>query len=345
MIKCNGKDIIPRIDGKEVSRVMYNGKQIYPTESDIVEPANSNCGDICVADITNNNSLLIIKGNKWNAEKYPINVYVPIGIVVVPGIHNVYKDGTCGVMSLNHMNCSFPTIGGSAQNMYWGVYGTDIDTLENLDKVPYVGSNGSVGDTVIGVTGNAYLPSDFSGFTKVANPYDEGTNYYYNDSDKYIPSPYMNDGTFNPNYSLTDSPSSTGNCLSDFDGYGNTKKILEVRGSKDYRSWLPTYNTQADYPAVSCCDMYFTLGTNQGDWYLPSAGELGYAVVRQQAINDKINEFVSAGITSANPVQLNYHWSSSEYSSTNARLLGFSNGDVYYVNKIDSSYVRAFLRV
>lgn len=64
MIKYNGKDIIPRIDGKEISRVMYNGKQIYPTESDIVEPANSNCGDICVADITNNNSLLIIKGNK-----------------------------------------------------------------------------------------------------------------------------------------------------------------------------------------------------------------------------------------------------------------------------------------
>lgn len=31
MIKCNGKDIIPRLNGKELSRVMYNGKQIYPT--------------------------------------------------------------------------------------------------------------------------------------------------------------------------------------------------------------------------------------------------------------------------------------------------------------------------
>lgn len=30
MIKCNGKDIIPRLNGKELSRVMYNGKQIYP---------------------------------------------------------------------------------------------------------------------------------------------------------------------------------------------------------------------------------------------------------------------------------------------------------------------------
>lgn len=33
MIKYNGKDIIPRIDGKEISRVMYNGKQIYPANS------------------------------------------------------------------------------------------------------------------------------------------------------------------------------------------------------------------------------------------------------------------------------------------------------------------------
>ena len=29
MIKYNGKDIIPRLNGKELSRVMYNGKQIY----------------------------------------------------------------------------------------------------------------------------------------------------------------------------------------------------------------------------------------------------------------------------------------------------------------------------
>ena len=30
MIKFNGKDIVPRFNGKDVSRVMYNGKQIYP---------------------------------------------------------------------------------------------------------------------------------------------------------------------------------------------------------------------------------------------------------------------------------------------------------------------------
>ena len=309
---------------------------------DEIPSIESTIGDVCVYNAPNDKLSIV---NDWSADKYPIDTYVPIGLVVVPGSHNVYGDGTCGVMSLNHMNCSSPTTGGSAQNMYWGVYGTDIDTLENLDKVPYVGSNGSVGDTVIGVTGNAYLPSDHANFTAVTNPYDPGTKYYYNDSDKYIPSPYMNDGTFNPNYSMTGSPSSAANCLADFDGKGNTQKIIEVRGSKDYSSWTPSTTTQADYPAASCCDMYFTQGTNQGDWYLPSAGELGYAVVRQQAINDKINELVSAGITSANPVQLNYYWSSSEYSSYGARWLYFDNGYVDGYGKDYSSYVRAFLRV
>ena len=260
---------------------------------------DSQYGDICVYD-TNKSSLAIIKESEWSASKYPIATYVPVGIVVVPASHGHYEGGKCAIMSLNHMNCDTPTTGGASQYMYWGVNGTDIDTLPNLDEVPYVGSNGSVGDTIIGVTENAYLPSDYSGFTAVTNPYDNGTNYYYNDNDKYVPSPYNSDGTFNPNYSLTDSPSSTGNCLSDFDGYNNTKKILEVRGTKDYSSWKPTYNNEADYPAASCCDMYSTVGIPQGSWYLPACGELGYTCVRRQALDDTLNKLIQGGVSSAN---------------------------------------------
>lgn len=42
MIKCNGKDVIPRLNGKELSRVMYNGKQIYPNvvTTDFLEGAD-----------------------------------------------------------------------------------------------------------------------------------------------------------------------------------------------------------------------------------------------------------------------------------------------------------------
>ena len=299
-------------------------------------------GDVCMYGI-NEGKLIIV--NDWDASKYPIDKYPPIGVVVVPGSHGHYSDGKCAIMSLNHMNCNTPQTGAnSPQDMYWGVNGTDIASLPNLNQVPYVGSNGNLGASVIGQTNYAYLPSDHSSFNKAANPYDNKTKYYYNDSDKYIPSPYNNDGTFNPNYSLTISPSSTANCLADFDGYNNTKKILEVRGSKDYQSWKPTSNNQSDYPAASCCDMYSTYGTNQGEWYLPSAGELGYAVVRPQAINDTISKLISAGVTNASTVSLYAYWSSSEHSSDYARYVLFDNGYVgNYFTKDHYHYVRAFL--
>lgn len=56
MIKCNGKDIIPRLNGKELSRVMYNGKQIYPTNNNNVieiQKVDAVAGDICAFDGTN----------------------------------------------------------------------------------------------------------------------------------------------------------------------------------------------------------------------------------------------------------------------------------------------------
>ena len=305
---------------------------------------SSQCGDICVYD-TNKSSLAIIKEAEWSASAYPIATYVPVGIVVVPASHGHYENEKCAIMSLNHMNCSSPTTGGRSQGMYWGDESTDIGTLPNLDEVPYVGSYGDVEDTIIGVTGNAYLPSDYSEFTAVTNPYDNGTNYYYNDYEKYIPSPYMNDGTFNSNYSLTASPSSTGNCLSDFDGYGNTKKILEVRGNKDYSSWKPTYNTSADYPAASCCDMYSTVGIPQGSWYLPACGELGYVCVRKQALENSINKLIDNGVSSANVFASYYFWSSSEDSYASARQVALHHGFVRNDSKNSSYYVRAFALV
>lgn len=48
-IKFNDKDITPRFNGKNISRVMYNGKQIYPVNN-VIEIQKTNA----VANITNN---------------------------------------------------------------------------------------------------------------------------------------------------------------------------------------------------------------------------------------------------------------------------------------------------
>ena len=46
------------------------------------------------------------------------NGHVPIGVVVVPGTHDVYGDGSCGVMSLKAMDFNNPMQGGEDTPMY-----------------------------------------------------------------------------------------------------------------------------------------------------------------------------------------------------------------------------------
>ena len=55
MIKFNNKDITPRFNGKNINRVMFNDKQIYPSNTNNVieiQLANVVAGDICAFDGT-----------------------------------------------------------------------------------------------------------------------------------------------------------------------------------------------------------------------------------------------------------------------------------------------------
>ena len=156
----------------------------------------------------------------------------------------------------------------------------------------------------------------------------------------------MTDGSRNPGYYQTTSPSSTNNCLADFDGVGNTEKIIAQRGDKDYSSWIPAFNSETDYPAASCCDMFHTEGTSQGDWYLPACGELGYIMPSFNKINDAIGKMRTAyGSSVGIELGTDYgFWSSTEYSSYSARYVDTDDGYVYGDDKGYDSYVRAFLR-
>lgn len=339
MIYQNGKKITPKLNGVDLSKVVHNGKQIWPEIVTGIALTDTKAGDVLLWDKINQKKLFT---SSDNLSSYPAESYTPIGVVVVPASHNVYGDGSCGVMSLKEMDCDNPSQGAASNKyMYWGVYGTDISTLPNLNQAP-------VGNTENGIptsqTSSAIIPSDkFSG-AQCAHDTDA---YYYSSSYPYVPSPYLTDGSRNPGYYQTTSPSSSNNCLADFDGRGNTDKIIAQRGNKDYTSWKPTYNTQADYPAASCCDMFYTEGTQQGDWYLPACGELGYIMPPFNKINEAITKMRNAYGSSVG-VTLNtngYYWSSSEYGSGSARCVSASSGSVNYYNKGYNHYVRAFLKV
>lgn len=337
MIKYNGKDVIPRIDSKEISRVMYNGKQIYPKIVTEIALADTKAGDVLLWDKTNQRKLFTSSNNLSN---YPADSYTPIGVVVIPASHNVYGDGSCGVMSLKPMNYDTPSTGGTSEkSMYWGEYGTDISALSNLNQVPTGNTSNGI---PTGQTSYAYLPSDKFIDTQCAHD----TDAFYHSS-SYIPSPYLTNGSRNPGYYQTSSPSSSSNALADFDGKGNTQKIITQRGTKDYNSWKPGRTTEADYPAASCCDMFHTEGTSQGDWYLPACGELGYIIPPFNKINNAIANIREVyGLSVGVEVGVNnYFWSSTEYSSNYARGITTNLGYVTYGNKNNYNYVRAYLRV
>lgn len=297
-------------------------------------------GDYCLYDKTND-KLVLVNQDKWSIDDYPTDKYEPIGIVVVPSSHNVYGNGCCGVMSLKEMNCDTPSTGGtSIQGMRWGLQYTDISGLPDLGQVP----TGNTADGIpTGSDNEGYLPSDkFSG-TQCAHDTDV---YYYSSRDP-VPSPYLTDGSRNSGYYQTSSPSSSSNALADFDGIGNTAKIITQRGTKDYNSWTPTSDSAADYPAASCCDMFYTEGTSQGDWYLPACGELGYIMPPFNKINEAIGKMLTAYGSSVG-VKLNTdesYWSSTVDNATNARLVYTRTGSAYSSYKNYHTSVRAFLRV
>ena len=327
---------------------MVNGDTyVYPQKLGI--PSNqATAADILMYD-RESDTMFILKSDT-DFSQYPADRYVPIGVVVVPGTHDVYGDGSCGVMSLKSMDCDTPSTGyHTEQSMYWGEQGTDISSLPNLTQAPIVSTGSSAGDTSSTVTGqnkSPHLPSDK--FSAVQCPHD--TDAYYCDSFyssyKQAPSPYLTDGSRNPAYYQTTSPSSSSNALADFDGIGNTEKIITQRGSKDYNSWTPGRTTEADYPAASCCDMFHTEGTSQGDWYLPACGELGYIMPPFNKINEALTNMRNAyGLSVGATMHTVYsYWSSTEDSNTLARCIDKNDGHITRSDKRIDCYVRAWLR-
>lgn len=260
--------------------------------------------------------------------------YTPIGVEVIPAEHDVYGTGQAGIMSLAEMNCDAPDTGSSSHlSIYWGGRNVDI-SLPNLDKV----------NLVDGTTNRSgYLPSDqFTGATSL-----DGVSKYAEDSYK-IPSPFNADGSRNEAYYTT--AYSTANAFSDFDGVGNTAVLTDLATGQGNWKTADTITNSSDagyYPAACCAWRFHTAGTDQGQWYLPACGELGYMMNRFSAINTTINKVLSvySSVVAVAMHTNDYYWSSSEYGAGYARSLYTSSGSVYRNSKSSLSYVRAFLRL
>lgn len=119
--------------------------------------------------------------------------------------------------------------------------------------------------------------------------------------------------------------------LTDMDGKHNTEVIIKDERYED-----------GFLPAAKWCLEYKTKGTKKGDWYLPSCGELWHNMLRNIFILNAVMKYSSVGVEL---YTCDYYWSSTEYSSCNARTVHTLNGMVSTLNKINYNCVRAWLRV
>ena len=274
----------------------------------IPPPPIISAGMICYADSSNN--LKFCARDEWSSSLGEVQ-----GVVVVPSNHTI--DGTARIMCIKGITTA-GTESSSDVNMAWGPTG---DTgLPNMDKVPTWDNTigGAIGNNVLG-----YLPSDSSRFTGATCATDSIAKYYGDTFTPYIPSPYLEDGSQNPAY-INTIEATTANCLSDFNGKGNTAVLVGL-GS----AYLP----------ANACNQYGTTALPSGNWYLPAMGELGYMMVRFNEINNALNAVGGVQLDSTSR-----YCSSTEYNIYNFRGVG-SFCDVAPFDKENNSYVRAFASV
>lgn len=134
--------------------------------------------------------------------------------------------------------------------------------------------------------------------------------------------------------------------LSDFNGETYTKALIETRGVKDYSTWKPNDLTGSiDYPAPSCCDIFYTLGTNQQEWYLPSCGELYYLTTGFVNINNSLQALIDNDIFVCT-IDDDSYWSSNDYGGLYAWKYTPMTGNIEYKNKVTNGYkVRAVHKI
>ena len=94
--------------------------------------------------------------------------------------------------------------------------------------------------------------------------------------------------------------SSASSSTGDWQGFKNTKAIYDYAKSQN-----------SFYPAMEKVLLYSTTGTEQGQWYIPAAGELNAISINKDAINATLDKIGGTSLSG-------FYWSSTEQDSNNA---------------------------
>lgn len=281
---------------------VYKGSNLVYLKNNIPEwvttNGNYNVGDVLFSPTVSVDSFVVINNLDFIDSLF-LNWYEPVGIVVIPTSHDVYGTGECGVMALRAASLQTPDTGTTSnESMYWGSKTYIIPELNTFNEYPRYGTMNSdlPSNTIDGVSKYGYIPTQNSAMSiKCQCSHDPQTSYY-NVNDiifGYLPSPYLADGTRNPDYYKIDNPSSSANALSDFNGKENTRILCENATAQiDWKTTtlIANSNNEGYYPAACACWRFNPGFTRPSNWYLPAIGEMGYIAARYDLINTTINK-------------------------------------------------------
>ena len=348
-----------------ISHIKETGETYFATPYRL-----SNVGDIVLYDDEDGERIYVYH-TEYNAEKYPLERYIPIGVVVIP--ERFTPDGQARMMSLVNMDCTNPSNGKASNNskrenrtidnngdwaddiyIKWGAYHNPNWVTRDIEELPNYGDSSRAQKAVLpsgNYHGNSfnygYLPSDKftkKGFANYADPLTAWVEWA--DETTFAPGPYTKRWDF---FDKFGEGVSKGSMLSDMDGSHNTDVLINEE------QYQPNWETDErienwyyeDYlyhfPAALCCRRFMTADTSQGDWYLPAMGELAFLMPRWNIIQSALKAVQRVSASVAVPLdENNNYWSSSEYSQNNAYSLLSGNGYLNIVNKDDYLLVRAF---
>lgn len=232
--------------------------------------------------------------------------WTPIGVVVIPPSHDVYGTGEGAAIGLQWLSYHRPnepyysydyTLSSNTINQFThGVRGITSDNY--IDGFNYIGTPNNQKKYIVGLRDNPEtfpmdFPTDKHYSITICND-DNNTSYMNNFDYSCVPSPYRTDGSRNPLYYNN---SLGNNGFSDFTGKEETDKMVKyITDTVTYYDWKNVtslyelqsgcLNYEANFSIVTMSAYrYSSVGTNEGDWYIPSVGECGYIKSRFITIN------------------------------------------------------------
>lgn len=297
----------------EHENFVENGEMILPNVSWIVETSGVQFNPY-IPPVPKAGDVVFIKDGSFgfvDYHDYSSSMGQPVGVVVVP--RGFAPDGKVRIIGLRQAVNPGDTSKYNYYFEYSNADGTTIDTpLTNYPFIPITDNSSLIAN---GTAESGYCASDkFTGTASITDP-----DAKYNSSNNLIPSPYLN-GKPNPEYFK--------GALSDFNGLANTQTLIGY--GSGYRAAIGAWNY----------DDYYSNGAIQ--WYLPTAGELGFLAARYNEISEGIDYAWGNKLLYQNTSTF---FSSTELSKDACYLLHLSNLRLASYWKYNSGQARAFAAI